>query len=147
MSLRRIKGRKCWYGSLSCVQHPVKAEYIAFRIPLLQTWDRAEHSMYWWIPSSWASFSPCWKEMGVCLFFLNLSTVLSSHLKSDLVPTSMTGVFGRYFLTSGIHCKTNHVVLFVKSSLQTAAWVSYASDFVGLPWVKYIFTHEVDGMR
>uniref|UniRef100_A0A224Y0U6 Putative secreted protein n=1 Tax=Panstrongylus lignarius TaxID=156445 RepID=A0A224Y0U6_9HEMI len=56
-------------------------------------WVRAEHSTYLTALSSLASFSPCSKVIGFCLFFANFSIVPASSLKSICVPTNRKGVF------------------------------------------------------
>ena len=54
-------------------------------------------------PISFIITSPCGNVIGNCLLTLSCSRTFLSFLKSNLVPTNIIGVFGRWCLTSGYH--------------------------------------------
>ena len=68
---------------------------------------RAEHSTYMTAPNSRATFSADPMVTGFRFNFESHSRVLASSLKSFCVPTSRNGVFGQWWVISGIHWERN----------------------------------------
>ena len=57
--------------------------------------ETAEHSKYFTAPIFFIISKPCSYVIGANLFSFSFSMVSLSSLKSSIVPTNITGVFGQ----------------------------------------------------
>lgn len=74
-------------------------------------WVRAEHSRYFTALTSLAIARPWGYVIGANFLSFNFSIVLLSSRRSSFVPTSIIGVLGQWWRTSGTHYKKSELCL------------------------------------
>ena len=86
---------------------------------------RAEHSRYFTAFISLAMLRALGVAIGANFFSFNFSIVSLSSRKSSLVPTSTTGAFGQWWLTSGNHLArtfSNEAGLVNEKQIRKTSW-------------------------